>query len=75
MRYSVLVEAVEDSENMPGVYYAHVPSLGITTHGDGVEGALAAARDLIGIWVEAKLAAGETVAPARESLLATVEAG
>ena len=45
MRYSVLVEPVEEAENLPGFYYAHVPSLGITTHGDGVEGALAAARD------------------------------
>lgn len=37
---------------MPGYYYAHVPSMGITTHGDGVEGAMAAARDLIGLWVD-----------------------
>ena len=73
MRYSVLVEPVEDRENLPGFYYAHVPSLGITTHGDGVEGAIAAARDLIHLWVEEKTAAGETIAPARESLLATVE--
>ena len=73
MRYSVLVEPVEERENFPGFYYAHVPSLGITTHGDGVEGALAAARDLIHLWVEEKTAAGESIAPARESLLATVE--
>ncbi len=73
MRYSVLVEPVEESENLPGFYYAHVPSLGITTHGDGVEGALAAARDLIHLWVDEKRAAGENPSPARESLLATVE--
>ena len=73
MRYSVLVEPVEESENLPGFYYAHVPSLGITTHGNGVEGALTAARDLIHLWVEEKKAAGERPAPARESLLATVE--
>jgi len=73
MRYSVLVEPVEDSENLPGAYYAHVPSLGLTTHGSGVEGALAAARDLIHLWVEEKRAAGEHPVPARESLLATVE--
>jgi predicted RNase H-like HicB family nuclease len=59
VRYSVLVEPVEDSEGMPGLYYAHVPSLGITTHGGGVEGALAAARDLIHLWVEEKKAAGK----------------
>ncbi len=73
MRYSVLLEPVEEIENLPGLYYAHVPSLGITTHGEGVEGALTAARDLIHLWVDEKRAAGENPAPARESLLATVE--
>ena len=73
MRYSVLIEPVEESEKLPGFYYAHVPSLGITTHGNGVEGALAAARDLIQLWVNEKQAAGEILPPARESLLATVE--
>ena len=61
MRYSVLVEPVEDRENLPGFYYAHVPSLGITTHGDGVEGAIAATRDLIHLWVEEKAAADESI--------------
>ena len=51
MRYSVLLESVEERENMPGYFYAHVPSLGITTHGQGMEGALEAARDLIHVWV------------------------
>lgn len=46
MRCSVLVEPVEPSESMPGRYSAHVPSLGITTRGSGMEGAIAAARDL-----------------------------
>jgi predicted RNase H-like HicB family nuclease len=73
MRFSLLLEPVEESENMPGFYYAHVPSLGLTTHGNGVEGAVAAARDLIHLWVEEKRESGETLAPARESLLATVE--
>lgn len=36
---------------MPGFYYAHVPSLGLRTHGSGVDGAHAAARDLIHLWV------------------------
>jgi predicted RNase H-like HicB family nuclease len=73
MRYSLLVEPVEAAECMPGFYYAHVPSLGITTHGEGIEGAIAAARDLIQLWVEEKRQAGEEPAGARESLLATVE--
>jgi predicted RNase H-like HicB family nuclease len=73
MRYSVLIEPVEESENMPGMYYAHVPSLGLTTHGSGIEGAMAAARDLIALWVEEKRASGAPLAPVRESFLATVE--
>lgn len=73
MRYSVLLESVEESEGMPGLFYAHVPSLGITTHGDGVEGALAAARDLIHLWVEEQKISGREPAPARESLLPTLE--
>ncbi|MGA3170658.1 MAG: hypothetical protein ABSE62_06560 [Chthoniobacteraceae bacterium] len=54
MRYSVLVEPVEETEKMPGWFYAHVPSLGITTHGQGIKGALEAARDLIRLWVDEK---------------------
>ena len=65
MRYNVLVEPVEEIENMPGFYYAHVPSLGITTHGNGIDGALAAARDLIHLWVDEKRAAGESLGSAR----------
>jgi predicted RNase H-like HicB family nuclease len=52
MRYSVLLEPVGELENMPGCFYAHVPSLGITTHGQGMEGALEAARDLIQVWLD-----------------------
>lgn len=73
MRCSVLVEPVEPSESMPGRYSAHVPSLGITTRGSGMEGAIAAARDLIHPWVEDKREAGESAVPTRESLPASVE--
>jgi hypothetical protein len=73
MRYSVLVEPVEEREKMPGLFYAHVPSVGVTTHGQGIEGAPEAARDLIPPWVDEKKAAGEDLTPAREWLLATVE--
>ncbi|MEO7319723.1 MAG: type II toxin-antitoxin system HicB family antitoxin [Chthoniobacteraceae bacterium] len=73
MRYSILIEPVEDAEKMPGFYYAHVPSLGLTTHGSGVEGAMAAARDIVTLWVEEKRAVGEAAPAVRESLLATIE--
>ena len=72
MNYSVLLESYTVREEV-GIYYAHVPSLGITTHGEGIEGAMAAARDLIRLWVEEKREQGETPVAARESILATVE--
>jgi len=52
MNYSVLIEPVEESKSMPGFYYAHVPTLGLTTHGAGIEGAITAAKDLIALWLE-----------------------
>jgi predicted RNase H-like HicB family nuclease len=73
MKYAVLIEPVEESEGMPGFYYAHVPSLGITTHGGGIEGAMAAARDLISLWVEEMRATGKDPKTPGESILATLE--
>jgi predicted RNase H-like HicB family nuclease len=73
MKYAVLIEPVEESEGMPGFYYAHVPSLGITTHGGGIEGAMAAARDLISLWVEEMRAVGKDPKTPGESILATLE--
>ncbi|MCC6682920.1 MAG: type II toxin-antitoxin system HicB family antitoxin [Phycisphaeraceae bacterium] len=60
LRYTVLIEPTNEPEH-PGWYYAHVPALDLTTHGEGVEGALAAARDLIGGWVAELRAAGKPV--------------
>jgi predicted RNase H-like HicB family nuclease len=73
MKYTVLIEPVEDSEGLPGFYYAHVPSLGITTHGGGIDGAMSAARDLISLWVEEMRASGQEPKTPGESILATLE--
>ena len=73
MRYAVMLERLPDEEGMPGYYYAHVPSLSLTTHGLGMEGALEAARDLVSLWIEEKRAHGETVAAQSEAVLASVE--
>lgn len=73
MHYAVMLERLPDEEGMPGYFYAHVPSLGLTTHGLGVEGALEAVRDLVALWNEEKRAHGETVAAQSETILATVE--
>ena len=52
MKYSVALEVVPESEQMPGYFYAHIPSLGLTTHGLGSNGALEAAKDLVKLWID-----------------------
>ena len=59
MRYSLLIEPVREADFSPGYYYAHVPALDLTAHGEGIEGAKAAAKDLIRLWVEEKRTRGE----------------
>jgi len=73
MRYAVMLERLPAEEGMPGFFYAHVPSLGLTTHGLGVEGALEAARDLVTLWNEEKRMQGEPVSAQAEAILASVE--
>jgi predicted RNase H-like HicB family nuclease len=60
LRYTVVIEATREPEH-PGWYYAHVPALDLTTHGEGVEGALAAAQELITGWVAELRDAGKPV--------------
>src|SRR5438128_1638861 len=54
MTYGILFEKIEGGELPPGFYYAHVPALGLTTHGEGIEGARAAAADLVALWLSKK---------------------
>ncbi len=72
MRYSVLIEAVTET-GFEGYYYAHVPTLDLTTHGEGIEGALQAAKELVEAWVAEKQAHGETVPLERHSVVAQIE--
>ena len=51
MQYGIIFEKIEDPGFPAGYYYAHIPALGLTTHGIGIEGARAAAIDLIKLWV------------------------
>jgi predicted RNase H-like HicB family nuclease len=71
MRYSVLLEAINEPE-FQGYYYAHIPTLDLTTHGQGIEGAIAAAQELIEAWVQEKLSHGEKVPVEAKSLIAHV---
>ena len=52
MQYSIPYEAVSDPGFAAGYFYAHIPALDLTTHGLGIEGAKAAALDLITLWIE-----------------------
>jgi predicted RNase H-like HicB family nuclease len=73
MTYGVLVEKTPSSELSAGFYYAHIPALGLTTHGEGIEGARAAAEDLIKLWLEEKKAAGEAIDLPSEFFFSTVD--
>jgi predicted RNase H-like HicB family nuclease len=73
MNYGILFERI----NEPGIpldhWYAHVPSLGLTTHGAGIEGARQAAHDLLSVWIAEKRANGEFVPQPAEFLFSTLE--
>ena len=73
MHFSLLIEAVREAGFPPGYYYAHVPALDLTTHGEGIEGARAAAADLIRLWVWEKRARGEPVPREANSYFAQIE--
>lgn len=51
MSFSVVFERVQDADFPPGYYYAHIPSLGLATHGLGIEGAREAAAELLRLWL------------------------
>lgn len=73
MNFGVLFEKVTDKDFPSGYYYAYIPSLGLTTHGLGIEGARGAAVDLVRLWVSEKQANGEPIPPSSETLFSTLE--
>jgi len=68
MTYGILFEKIESGELPPSFFYAHVPALGLTTHG-----ARAAAEDLVKLWLAEKKAAGESVEAPSEVFFSTIE--
>ena len=73
MNFSVVIEKIQDEGFPEGYYYAHIPSLNLTTHGEGIGGARTAAAELLKLWVAEKRANGETVSAPTESLFSTLE--
>lgn len=61
MTYSIVLEKIKSKDFPSGYFYAHIPSLDITTHGLGIEGAEQAAKDLLKLWLEEKKANGEKI--------------
>lgn len=56
MNFGVLFENIQEPGFPSDYYYAHVPSLGLTTHGPGIAGARQAAMDLVQLWLAEKKA-------------------
>ena len=72
MQYSVVLDAVNES-GFEGYYYAHIPALDLTTQGKGIEGAVAAAKDLAELWVAEKQTRGEPVPQESGTVFARIE--
>jgi predicted RNase H-like HicB family nuclease len=70
MSYGIVFERIREEGVSEKLWYAHVPSLGLTTHGEGIEGVRAAALDLLALWVAEKRAHNEEV-PGRAELTET----
>jgi predicted RNase H-like HicB family nuclease len=74
MHYTVILEPTNEPEH-PGWYYAHIPVLDLTTHGEGLEGALQAARDLVTGWIAELQARGEKVPLETQAFVSQIEVG
>jgi predicted RNase H-like HicB family nuclease len=73
MTYSILIGKITDGSLPEGYFYAHIPALDLTTHGLGIDGAKAAALDLITLWVAERRDNNETVPVEEESYFSRVE--
>jgi len=72
MHYSVILEPIAEA-GFEGYYYAHIPSLDLTTHGKGIDGALTAAKELAEGWIAEKRAQGEPIPEASRFLVTHIE--
>ena len=73
MKFSVIIEKIDDNELDEGLYYAHIPSLGLTTHGYGIDGAKNAAKDLLELWIAEKNANNERIADVKEEYFSIID--
>jgi len=73
MNFGILFEKVTDNDFPEGYFYAHIPSLGLTTHGLGVEGARQETFDLARVWLAEKKAQGDPLPGPSEILFSTLD--
>ncbi len=73
MQYSIVLERIDDGSLPAGYYYAHIPALDLTTHGCGVDGARAAAVELLQLWVDEKRANGEILPVEQDAYFSRIE--
>lgn len=73
MNYTIIFEKITDSTYPAGFYYAHLPTLDLTTHGLGIEGARESAKDLVKLWIEEKIANGEPIKSEAETFISNLE--
>ncbi len=72
MRYTVILEPTNEQDH-PGWYYAHIPSLDLTTHGLGLEGAMEAARDLVTGWIAELRNSGQEIPVEKQGFVSQIE--
>ena len=73
MKYGIILEKINEIDFPKDYFYAHVPTLGLTTHGKGIEGALAAAKDLISLWIDEKRTNLEYIPSPQETYYSVLE--
>jgi hypothetical protein len=73
MNFGMLLEKITEKGFPEGYFYAHIPSLGLTTHGLGVDGARQAAFDLARVWLAEKKPQGDPLPAPSEILFSTLE--
>ncbi|MBM2816803.1 MAG: hypothetical protein HW421_3565 [Ignavibacteria bacterium] len=73
MQYGILIEKITEKNFPNNYFYAHIPTLGLTTHGKGINGAIAAAKDLINLWIEEKRMNNEYIPASSEIYYSVLE--
>jgi predicted RNase H-like HicB family nuclease len=73
MNVPILYERIIDKDFPEGYYYAHIPTMNLTTHGKGIQGAQKAALDLIRLWLDEKKAHDEMPDLSDDFLFSTIE--